>query len=378
MNKPNNPFLISGYHSPKYFCNREKEVEKLQNALSNERNITLFSPRKLGKTGLIHHLFYRVRKEKLNLIYLDIHGTENLDQFIHQLTNAIIHSMASSRKNFFQKAIELFGKARPRFSFDQYSGMPEVSLSSQDDKEREATLKEAFQLLETLSQPNWIAIDEFQQVGQYPEANTEKALRSYIQHLNRSRFIFSGSQQHLLLPMLSDANRAFYQSTDYLELGKIDRSNYGKFINKHFEENDQTLSEDGLEYILDWTCLHTFYTQYLCNKVFAKHQQEVGVDTIKEAIREIFAEREGIYYNYRKLLSTQQYRLLKAIASEKEVSQPTSKEFIQKYRLGNASTVRKSLHALLDKELLYDYSKGETPSYQIYDVFLLRWLDWEQ
>ena len=42
--KPNNPFLIAGYHSPSYFCDRETETEKITSALVNDRNISLISP----------------------------------------------------------------------------------------------------------------------------------------------------------------------------------------------------------------------------------------------------------------------------------------------------------------------------------------------
>ncbi len=46
-----NPFLIAGYHSPAYFCDRERETEKIISALTNDRSISLISPRRIGKTG---------------------------------------------------------------------------------------------------------------------------------------------------------------------------------------------------------------------------------------------------------------------------------------------------------------------------------------
>lgn len=48
--KLNNPFLIAGYHSPEYFCDRLKETETITNALQNERNITLIAARRMGRT----------------------------------------------------------------------------------------------------------------------------------------------------------------------------------------------------------------------------------------------------------------------------------------------------------------------------------------
>ena len=36
-----NPFLVSGYISPEYFCDRENESAKVISALTNDRNLTL-------------------------------------------------------------------------------------------------------------------------------------------------------------------------------------------------------------------------------------------------------------------------------------------------------------------------------------------------
>lgn len=49
--KPYNPFLVYGYNSPEYFCDREKETDKMISALLNERNLTLISPPTHGKDG---------------------------------------------------------------------------------------------------------------------------------------------------------------------------------------------------------------------------------------------------------------------------------------------------------------------------------------
>ena len=52
-----NPFIIAGYNTPDYFCNREQETKKVIESLKNGRNLTLISPRRMGKTGLVKHVF---------------------------------------------------------------------------------------------------------------------------------------------------------------------------------------------------------------------------------------------------------------------------------------------------------------------------------
>ena len=58
MRKVTNPFITGGYVSPEYFCDREKESTELLKHIENGNNITLISPRRMGKTGLIEHCFH--------------------------------------------------------------------------------------------------------------------------------------------------------------------------------------------------------------------------------------------------------------------------------------------------------------------------------
>ena len=78
--KPVNPFIYKGYEGPNYFCDREIETENIVRALQNGRNITLLSSRKIGKTGLIKHVFNCINNQNKNAIciYLDIFATQNL------------------------------------------------------------------------------------------------------------------------------------------------------------------------------------------------------------------------------------------------------------------------------------------------------------
>jgi len=69
---------------------------------------------------------------------------------------------------------------------------------------------------------------------------------------------------------------------------------------------------------------------------------------------------------------------LSAVALEKQVTEPTGQVFLKKYDLSNASTVRKNLHALIDKEMIYETLGKDKPLYQVYDVFLTQWFRWRE
>ena len=52
-----NPFYITGIIPEPYFCDREKETIWMLRTLENKAHILLTSPRRMGKTQLIRHLF---------------------------------------------------------------------------------------------------------------------------------------------------------------------------------------------------------------------------------------------------------------------------------------------------------------------------------
>ena len=55
--KTKNPFVIEGYVSPDFFCDREKETSLLTRHLTNGCNVTLIAARRLAKSGLVCNCF---------------------------------------------------------------------------------------------------------------------------------------------------------------------------------------------------------------------------------------------------------------------------------------------------------------------------------
>src|SRR3954464_6437866 len=114
-----NPFPISHYSSPEYFCDREAEVKAIIKAFDNHRNITLISNRRIGKTALIQHCFYKLSKRKgTYTIYLDVLGTSNLKEFVREFAAAVIGRLDSKVISFVQKATSLIKSLRPKISYD--------------------------------------------------------------------------------------------------------------------------------------------------------------------------------------------------------------------------------------------------------------------
>ena len=177
--RPNNPFLITGYYSPEFFCDRKTETETILDALHNGRNITLIAPRRMGKTGLIRNAFYHLKEQKLDVvtIYMDIYSTQSLGDLVRLFANSVLGELDTVPQKAFNRIAQFIRSCRPVFTFDELTGTPKVTVDIASAEE-ESTLKEIFDYLGSSEKQCCIAIDEFQQIAEYPEKGVEALLRS--------------------------------------------------------------------------------------------------------------------------------------------------------------------------------------------------------
>jgi hypothetical protein len=368
-----NPFIVSGYQGKAYFCDREKETKALIENITNGLSTTLVAIRRIGKTGLIRHVLNRLPKDHTG-IYLDILPTENRKDLLDALTTSVFRTLPE-RSGPGKKIIDFIKSLRPVVTYEPLTGIPQVKIDVRPG-ETEQHIDAVLHYLDDYPRKVVIAIDEFQQILNYPETNTDAWLHSIIQSLHNIQFIFSGSQQHLMTDLFSNPSRPFYRSTGFLKLDKINSDAYETFIGHHFKKADTQINREVIKSMLSWTDRHTYYVQLLCNRVYAAAAKEVTEAFWKEQAAKLLQEQELIFFKYRDLLSKQQWLLLKSIAQEGRVYAPTSKDFVAAYKLGSPATVLRSLQALQQKEMIYsEYDPDGRMYYSVYDVLFRRWMD---
>lgn len=368
--KPNNPFLIAGYHSPEFFCDRKAESSTILEALYNGRNITLIAPRRMGKTGLIHHVFYQLKEQKSDVVtlYMDIYSTQSLGDFVRLFANTVLGQLDSVPQKALNRIGQFIRSCRPVFTFDEITGTPKVTVDVSPTEE-ESTLKEIFDYLGSSEKRCYIAIDEFQQIAEYPEKGVEALLRSYIQFLPNVNFIFAGGKQHVMQEMFTSSKRPFYQSTQLLTIGTVNRDEYADFAMAHFAKNNLQLPREVFDAIYDKFDGHTWYIQNLLNRLYG-YNRDVEMASITYAMEQIVAEQSYSYADLLKAYPAGHVRLLKAIAQEGCVKEVLAGNFISKHKLRAASSVSSALKKLVANELVYQTTDG----YIIYDRFMGEWL----
>ena len=367
-----NNFVLGNYVSEEYFCDRVSETNRVINSIENGRNINLISHRRYGKTGLIFHILHKIsKKNSYKTVYIDLLNTKNFNDFVKEFATVVLNELESKTAKILKSFAKIVKGIQPSFSINPYSGATEVNFEMRKNYSSELSIRELFQYLELLNMRLVIAFDEFQQILNYPEDNVEATLRKYIQQSHNLSFIYSGSQKHLLTSMFSDYNRPFYQSAEFLFLDKIERNTYADFIKDNFEKAKQKIETEAVDLILELSKRHTYYTQFLCNRIFSMRMKKIDCGVVVKVFDEILYENRAVYYTYEKMLTKRQFGLLKAISKEVNLTQPTSREFIQKHNLPTPSSVRAALTAILEKEVAYE----EGGAYFVYDVFFSRYLE---
>ena len=195
----------------------------------------MIAPRRMGKTGLIRHTFYRLKERQPDIVtfYLDIYSTQSLGDFVRLFAGTVLGQLDSAPQKALSRISRFVRSCRPVLTFEELTGAPKVTIDV-TPAEEENTLKEIFEYLGSSKKRCYVAIDEFQQIAEYPEKGVEALLRSYIQFLPNVNFIFAGSKQHLMQEMFTSSKRPFYQSTQPLTIGPIQQDEYASFATRYF------------------------------------------------------------------------------------------------------------------------------------------------
>lgn len=371
-----NPFIIKSYESKELFCDREEELQLMLRNCINSTDMTLISQRRMGKTGLILRLFDELKdtRPEIHTVYFDIFASRNIDDFIKLTAEATMKAFPS-KTSIGEKLLTFIKSLRPQLSFDNITGEPQLQIAYQTAHEKEYTLRGLFDFLDSQNEHIVIAIDEFQQIRDYPEQNMEALLRTYIQQTHNLTFIFCGSKKHMMADIFANEKKPFYNSTSFVSLDKISEESYSAFIRQLFNERQRSITDEALQFILDWTRRHTYYTQQLCHTVFANGNEAVTIDEVKKACEQLMKQGEAVYLQYRQMLTDKQWDYLIAVAKEGSVQQITSSAFLKTHKIGTPSVSRRLADALCDKGLLNDDVAINGTTYTLSDVFLSHWME---
>lgn len=369
-----NPFVVGKYVSDEYFCDRKAETEFLKKQIVNGRNVALISERRMGKSGLIQHTFAQKDiQDDFNTFFIDIYATGSLPEFVYMLGKAVFEKLKPQKTWWFEDFFRIVESLRIGFKMDPVTGEPELDIGIGDIKKPETTLDEIFLYLEKSGKKNIVAIDEFQQIGEYPQKNVEALLRTRIQRCTTTQFIFAGSKKHMMSNMFHSPAKPFYQSVITTGLMPIPVEIYTLFAQELFEERGKKLDAEVAGKVHAAFCGTTWFVQMMMNELFSltPARGRCTEDMIETAMQNIIQVQE---YSYMEILanrlSARQKQMIQALARDRKATAITSSEYINRHRLGSASSVQAAIRPLIDGDLVTKDDDG----YRISDYFFSEWL----
>lgn len=372
----NNPFIVTGrYIAPEYFCDREKETAELLSNVGNWRNTVLISLRRMGKSGLIYHLYNQeIIRRDYETFFIDIYDTDNLEEFVLQFGREITSRLQPKGMRLLEKFLQVVNSLKLGFGTDPLTGQPGINVSFGEIKDPAKTLEQLFEFLEASEKPCIVAIDEFQKIADYKNAKKDIAtLRTLVQGCRQTRFIFAGSNRRMMGHLFHSPSEPFFMSCSPINLEPIDKQKYTEFVMDHFRKSGKCILPDSISYVYDKFEGHTWFVQYVFNRLY-----EVAQDaplTIEDAnaatgyIIDIFAP---IFQEIFMGMSERQRALLSAIAKEGKVSSITGAEFIMKHNLRSASAVQGALKPLLLDETVISMQGVYFISNRFFSIWLAR------
>ena len=336
MSTISNPFIATGKIPAEYFCDRKEETKRLTQSLTNGANVVLMSPRRVGKTQLMLYCFDQPKiSSQYIIIFIDILKTSTLNEFTYELGKAVFNALASRGQKMLKMVLASMHSLVGNVGFDLATGLPTFGISIGDIQNPIYSLEEIFKTLEKTDKRCIVAIDEFQQIANYPEKNIEALLRSHIQQLSNAQFIFSGSERHLLEEMFLDSARPFYNSADIQNLEIIALDKYADFVRHHFLTNNKQIEDEAINYIYETFDGNTYYNQKAFREAYAitSFDSLCTKKTTELIVNQMISEADRHYSEIMARLALPQKELLYAVAREHRARQITSGAFIRRHSL---------------------------------------------
>lgn len=353
--KPKNPFYTTITIPNSYFCGREKETKEIIGLIENGNNTVLTAPRRTGKSTLLKHILSQTDiSNRYNTIYIDILGTANANDFIRAFQNAILEQpFARVVKN--KEALKDFFM-HPNFQIDDMNaalgiGIPMPKIGFNPTGKIELTIEYLFKLLENTNKPNIVVFDEFQQIENYPE-KMAAILRTYIQQCNNSKFIYSGSEQHMLDTMFNTANEPFFKSARPMGLKPLSLKTYSEFCKKCFRQYNKDITDDAIELVYYLFEGSTYHMQDIMNEIFFSINSG-DIANKEHVLQAIDLSLERREQDFREILNRypnpKERKVLFCIANEGIATKILSSEIINKYELDQPSLIQNALNNLINR-----------------------------
>jgi hypothetical protein len=371
-----NPFKYGGVVSGPFFADRQNELKELKLEMANLNHVFLVSPRRFGKTCLLLNLVETLKHDAMACTYIDLNAFPDIRSFAGALAGLATGALETNTDKLL-KIFSGFQKLRPKVTVEPDGTINAGLELAVGEKDSLPALLEGMDHAERLAikkkKKLVVIIDEFSDLEKYNGQSIEKALRSAIQKQTRIGYIFSGSEESVMLSMIRDRKRAFYKLGRIMELGPIKRNAYTDFILGWLNKGGFTIKDDDLQRVFEIGKDVPYNIQRLCNVMWNNAgDTKVIQPALIDELPAVIARQDSPHYEMLWRSASQIQKMLLIALSKDQTAKPFSKDFQLKHGVGPSSSIKASLDSLLKKGILTKTLQG---SYYFTDTFMPYWID---
>jgi hypothetical protein len=374
-----NPFVYGEVVPGESFVDREVELDRLIRDLSAGQKVFLISPRRYGKSSLVHQALTALSRRGTLTVDVTVSSYSSYLAFLEGYARALA-AVETRWERARSWITDVISSTRPEVRYDpEGAGPGRFSVAfplvrSERDVSRLAN--EVFTLPGRLAaerkRPVVVALDEFQAIDGYNGGSVEHALRAAAQQQRQVGYVFAGSEPSLMEKMIGP-RRPFYKAGPVMRLQKIPADVFAAFIESKFGKSG-IRAEPGLgSAVVDLSGNLPYDVQRLAHETWddvrATGGRKATLEALHATLARLLAEQETMFEAVWQRLTLAQRAVFRAVVLQ-DGQGLLSADVRARYRLGGPSSIQTSLAALVKQDLVLK----EGSQYVVVDSLLREWI----
>ena len=356
-----NPFVYGEITPLDAFVDREAELDRLVGDLLAGQKVFLISPRRFGKSSLIHQALRVAGRRGALTVELAVSSYSSYVAFLEGYARALL-SVETRVDRLSAWVRELFTGVRPEVRLEaEAGGAGRVMLafpSVRTPRDAARLAAEVFDLPARIATARRrrlaIALDEFQASASFDGGQVEHALRAAVQRQREVGYVFAGSEPTLMERMLG-RKRPFYKAGPVVRLDRVPADRFAGFIGSRFKRTGFRPDPGLGTAIVELAANLPYDVQRLAHELWddvkVAGRRAVGLDQLHATLRRLLAEYDTLFEQTWQALTLPQRATLRAVVLEEGVNLLSS-DVRTRHRLSGSSSVQSALAALVRQEIL--------------------------
>ncbi|MBR4594770.1 MAG: ATP-binding protein [Bacteroidaceae bacterium] len=355
------PFVFGVPADNVHFIGRESEIERLSANIKYGVNTVLMSPRRWGKTSLVNKVATSFSNEKERIIVrMDIFACRSEYDFYNVFSSELLKQTASKIDEWKKLAKGFIERLTPKISVNpDHTAEYSVSLGITP---KTHTPQEILSLPQMIAERKKcdiiICIDEFQQIGEFPDSlNVQKKLRTAWQGQKSVSYCLYGSKMHMMMKLFQKKSYPFYRFGEILNLKPIPLETWIPYIKSRFDVFGKSISDSMIERICQTVEYQASYVQQLAYSILLLTDRDATETVFNAGVNDLISQNSGTFLEQTQSLTSYQLNFLRAVIDG--ISQGFGESSVrEQYNLGSPSNIARLKQALIDKELIEQTETG--------------------